>query len=150
MIILSLDLGTHCGWKIGDREMSLSGVWEFGNSRFEGGGMRFVKFTKSLNELAATMRPELVVYEEVRRHIGTTAAHVYGGLQATLTAWCEREGFPYQGVPVQTIKKFATGKGNASKEMMIAAMQSLGLKPENDNDADAMALWEYAQKEFGS
>lgn len=149
MIILSLDLGTHCGWKIGDREMSLSGVWEFGNSRFEGGGMRFVKFAKSLNDLAATMRPELVVYEEVRRHIGTTAAHVYGGLQATLTAWCEREGIPYQGVPVQTIKKSATGKGNASKEMMIAAMQALGHSPQGDNDADAMALWEYAQKEFG-
>ena len=36
---------------------------------------------------------------------------------ATLTAWCEHHQIPYQGVPVGTIKKHATGKGNAGKEM---------------------------------
>jgi crossover junction endodeoxyribonuclease RuvC len=149
MIILSLDLGTHCGWKIGDRELALSGVREFGNSRFEGGGMRFVKFVKSLRDLTVNLRPELVVYEEVRRHLSTDSAHVYGGLMATLTSWCEKEQFPYQSVPVQTIKKFATGKGNASKADVVAAVQSWGLQPRDDNEADAMALWEYAQREFG-
>ena len=151
MIILSLDLGTHCGWKIGDRQMSLSGVWDFGNSRFEGGGMRFVKFVKQLNTIAETMKIDLVVFEEVRRHLSTDSAHVYGGLMAHLTAWCEKQDpkLPYQSVPVQTIKKFATGKGNASKTDVIAAMQKLGLQPADDNEADAQALWEYAQKEFG-
>ena len=148
MIILSLDLGTHCGWKIGDRTFTLSGVWEFGNSRFEGGGMRFVKFRKALIDLTEKLTPDLVVYEEVRRHLSTDSAHVYGGLQATLTAWCETTGLPYQSVPVQTIKKFATGRGNASKTDVIAAMQSWGLQPRDDNEADAMALWEYAQTEF--
>lgn len=151
MIILALDLGTHCGWKIGNFEMNLSGVWDFGNSRFEGGGMRYVKFVKSLNELASTMKIEMVVYEEVRRHLSTDSAHVYGGLMATLTSWCEAQDpkLPYQSVPVQMIKKFATGKGNASKNDVIAAMQAMGHKPRDDNEADAMALWEYAQREFG-
>ena len=45
--------------------------------------------------------------EEVRRHAGTDAAHVYGGLMATLTAWAELRGVPYEGVPVGTIKRFA-------------------------------------------
>jgi crossover junction endodeoxyribonuclease RuvC len=149
MIILALDLGTKTGWKIGDRAINLSGVWDFSNSRFDGGGMRFVRFLKSLNELAAATTPELVTYEEVRRHMGVDAAHVYGGFQAHLTAWCEQRNLPYKAVPVQTIKKFATGKGNANKEAMIAAMCAIGLDPVDDNHADAMALWAYAQKEFG-
>jgi hypothetical protein len=67
-----------------------------------------------------------VYFEEVRRHLGVDAAHVYGGLLATLTAWCERHQIPYQGVPVGTIKRHATGKGNAGKAEVIAAMKALG------------------------
>ena len=54
--------------------------------------------------LANVIRPiGEVVYEEVRRHMGVDAAHVYGGLMATLTAWCEGQGIAYAGVPVGTI-----------------------------------------------
>jgi Holliday junction resolvasome RuvABC endonuclease subunit len=59
---------------------------------------------------------------------------------ATLTAWCEHHKIPYQGVPVGTIKKHATGKGNAGKEDMIKAMQALGHPVTDDNEADALAL----------
>ena len=81
-----------------------------------------------------------VYFEEVRRHAGVDAAHVYGGLMATLTAWCEAHGVAYAGVPVGTIKKHATGKGNADKAAMVAAMQALGHYPANDDEADALAL----------
>ena len=150
MILLALDLGTKCGWKLGDLRLSLSGVWDLAGTRFSGGGMRFVHFHKQLVDVTAQLRPDLVLYEEVRRHLSTDSAHVYGGLMATLTAWCECDELPYQGVPVQTIKKFATGKGNANKDLVIAAMKHLGLHPRDDNEADAMALWEYGQHEFGS
>ena len=49
-------------------------------------------------------------------------------------------GVPYQGVPVGTIKRFATGKGNAGKEAVIAAMRARGFAPADDNEADALAL----------
>ena len=78
-----------------------------------------------------------ICFEEVRRHAGTDAAHVYGGLMATLTAWAELRGVPYQGVPVGTIKRHATGKGNADKEAMIAAVRARGFTPADDNEADA-------------
>ena len=39
-----------------------------------------------------------------------------------------------------TIKKHATGKGNANKAAMIATMQALGFQPADDNEADALAL----------
>ena len=48
------------------------------------------------------------------------------------------------GVPVGTIKKHATGKGNAGKEAMIEAMQLLGHPVTDDNEADALALLHWA------
>lgn len=54
--------------------------------------------------------------------------------------WCEGHGIPYQGVPVGTIKRFATGKGNAPKDAVIAAMRARGFAPADDNEADALAL----------
>ena len=79
-------------------------------------------------------------FEEIRRHAGTDAAHVFGGLLATLTAWCEERGIPYQGVAVGSWKKHACGKGNASKDEVIAAMRERGFEPADDNEADAIAI----------
>ena len=76
----------------------------------------------------------------VRRHLGVDAAHAYGGFMAHLTAWCEQHGVPYAGVPVGTIKRFVTGKGNADKAAVIAAVRALGYFPVDDNEADALAL----------
>jgi Holliday junction resolvasome RuvABC endonuclease subunit len=47
---------------------------------------------------------------------------------------------PYQGVPVGTIKRHATGNGNASKEAVIEAVKAKGHNPADDNEADAIAL----------
>ena len=77
-------------------------------------------------------------------HAGTDAAHIYGGLMATLTSWAEVRGIPYEGVPVGTIKRHATGKGNAPKEAMIAAARARGFSPADDNEADAIAILHWA------
>ena len=52
----------------------------------------------------------------------------------------EQNSIPYSGVGVGTIKKSATGRGNAGKPEMIAAMRRLGHLPDDDNEADALAL----------
>ncbi|WP_299363825.1 hypothetical protein [uncultured Paracoccus sp.] len=46
----------------------------------------------------------------------------------------------YAGVPVGTIKRHATSKGNAPKAAMIAAARARGFSPADDNEADAIAL----------
>ena len=43
-----------------------------------------------------------------------------------------------------TIKKHATGKGNASKEEVMKAMRELGHPVTDDNEADALALLHWA------
>jgi len=151
---LCVDLGTTTGYAVGDRRMAFSGVWHLKAGRFEGGGMRFVKFRARLAEVKESFpdRDPLthVFFEEVRRHQGVDAAHVYGGLMAVLTAWCEENGIPYSGVPVGTIKKHWTGKGNASKDLMIEEARRRNLNPVDDNEADALAIFDWATTEYGS
>lgn len=144
--ILALDLGTTTGWALQHLDGSIiSGTESFKPQRFEGGGMRFLRFKRWLNELlSASHSINAVYFEEVRRHAGVDAAHAYGGFMGQLTAWCEYQKIPYQGVPVGTIKKHATGKGNAGKEEIVAAMKARGYQPDDDNEADALALLHWA------
>ena len=147
--LLALDLGTTTGWALrGSDGHITSGSESFKPQRFEGGGMRFLRFKRWLTEVKNTGDGiDCLHFEEVRRHVSTDAAHAYGGFLATLTAWCEHHQIPYQGVPVGTIKKHATGKGNAGKEAVISAVTALGHQPADDNEADALALlhWAIAQ-----
>ena len=144
--ILALDLGTHTGWALHQLDSTItSGTEHFKPQRFEGGGMRFLRFKRWLAELLTTCgHINAVYFEEVRRHAGVDAAHAYGGFMGHLTAWCEHHNIPYQGVPVGTIKKHATGKGNAGKDDVIAAMRALGHPVTDDNEADALALLHWA------
>ena len=106
--------------------------------------MRYLQFSQWLENIPSLIgtHPTEVYFEEVKRHLGTNAAHVYGGFLATLTAWCEKESIPYQGVGISTIKRHATGKGNASKQEVIDAVKAKGYSPHDDNEADAIALLE--------
>jgi len=128
----------------------VSGVWNLKPSRYDGGGMRFVKFRQRLNEMLEAYKPDVVFFEEVRRHASTDSSHVYGGLLAILTEWCESNSIPYCGVPVQHIKKGFTGKGNASKDLMIAEAERRGFAPADDNECDAIAIFDWALKNYGS
>jgi len=142
MTIFALDLGTQAGWALTSRDGSItSGSQSFKPQRFEGGGMRFLRFKRWLTDIKQCNDGiDQVVFEEVRRHVGVDAAHAYGGFMGQLTAWCEHHQIPYQGIPVGTIKKHATGKGNAGKDEMVAAARARGHAPTDDNEADAIAL----------
>lgn len=146
MKILAIDPGTKCGYAKSARE---SGTWDLGSRRHEGGGMRYFRLRNYLNEACKDVH--LVVYEEVRRHLGTDAAHIYGGIVAILQEHCEMHEIPYSGVPVGTIKKHATGKGNADKKAMIDAARKKWpeIVIKDDNQADALWLLDWAQNEYG-
>lgn len=140
MKFLAIDFGADTGWAMWEDGVVTSGVNHLGKkSKNEGGGIKFIRFQRFLKDFG---KPDLVSFEEVKRHIGVYAAHAYGGYLAVLMAWCEsfETPIPYEGIPVGTIKKHATGNGSASKNQMIeAAKKKLGISPENDDEADA--LW---------
>lgn len=140
---IGIDPGTACGWAVlaVDGSRLASGVWNLASRRHEGGGMRYVRARTSLLALLDAYPYAALGYEEVARHAGTTAAHVYGGLVAVITSACEERGVPYSGQPVGSVKRHATGKGNANKEAMVGAALARwgGVNVEDDNEADA--LW---------
>ena len=147
--ILCIDIGTVTGWAFKNRSnLATSGTKSFKGSRFEGGGMKYLRFNIWLNKILDEVGIiDLVYFEAVNRHLGVAAAHAYGGYLSQLTAWCEKHKIPYMGVGVGTIKKFIAGKGNANKEDVIKRIKSLGHDPKDDNEADALALMYYAKKE---
>src|SRR6266511_956869 len=148
-VILALDLGHCTGWALRSAcGVITSGAAELRQDRWQGGGMKFLRFRRWLTELKADAGGlDAVLYEQVRSHAGVDASHAYGGWLAILTAWCEHHGIPYQGVPVGTIKRHVAGKGNADKQAVIDAVRRLGFAPADDNEADALALlrWALAQ-----
>lgn len=153
MRIVALDLGTKTGWATGQstdqsRSMDLWGTEDFGaKRRNESFGMRYIRFKAWLKEILGSGEGTMVVYEEVKRHAGTQAAHVYGGLMTHLAAYCDENGIEYTSIPVGTIKKHATGKGNSDKDKMIGAAKERWPSFEgDDNAADALHMLDYTRK----
>jgi len=144
-IIIALDLGSITGWATREAAGNItSGTASFKTGRFEGGGMPFLRFKRWLTDLKATLGViDAIYFEEVRAHKGVDAAHKYGGFVAHLTAWCEHHQIPYSGIPVGTIKKHITGKGNAPKTSIITAVKNKGFSPVDDNEADSLALLDF-------
>jgi len=151
VIVIGIDPGTKCGWAVlGKAGARLgSGVWDLSSRRHEGGGMRYLRARRYLSELLDAYPDAVVGYEEIRRHAGTSAAHVYGGIVAVITSACEAREQAYSARPVGSVKKLATGKGNANKERMIeAAKERWGVDPSDDNEADALWIAEHLREEL--
>ncbi len=152
MRVIGIDPATHCGWAVLDEDGNRidSGTWALASGRLEGGGMRYLRAQRRILALIDEHAPCVLAFEEVKRHAGTKAAHVYGGLIAVLMAACESRGVPFQGLGVGTVKKAATGKGNASKgDMLDAAEKRWGVRCERDDEADALWMAETLRREIG-
>ena len=49
--VLALDLGTQTGWSLWHQGQVTSGTLSFKNDRYQGGGMRSLRFARDLNRL---------------------------------------------------------------------------------------------------
>ena len=145
-LVIGIDPGTVCGWAVlrADGSRHESGTWNLKPGRHESAGMRWVRLRRSLSVLVSAYDrgPQLLAYEAVAAHRGTHAAHIYGGCVAVIQEVCEAAGMDYVGVPVGTVKKRATGKGNAGKAAVItAAADRWKLDPCTLDHNEADALW---------
>lgn len=156
--ILALDLGVRTGWALANGSRRLeSGVQTFDLKRGESPGMRYVRFNRWLREVlpAPTIRTVadaqaddwLVVYE-LAHHRGGAATEIHSGLATRVQEFCAERGYEHAAVHSATLKKFATGKGNADKDMMVATVllkwPPAGRSLISDDEADAIALAQYA------
>ena len=147
MKLLALDLGTNMGFAIFKDGKFISGTRKLGTYK-EKFGARFHEFRTWLLNIIAKHNIEAVYFERVFRHKGVEAAHCYGGFLYMLASVCFQQKIPCISFSVQAIKKFMTGKGNATKDEMIAAARQKGFNPMDDNEADAIAIMLLALKEL--
>jgi Holliday junction resolvasome RuvABC endonuclease subunit len=146
MKILAIDPATQLGYAYTKKSGGVAhGSESFHNNKWDGSGVRFMKFKAWLETFTDI---DLLVYEAVENHTSTYAAHAYGGWISILQAHCEEKQIPYTGYAVGTIKKFWTGKGNAKKPDMIRCARERGYNPEDDNAADALAIYHLGLESF--
>lgn len=144
MIRLCLDLAGSTGWCVGANGNVISGVWDIRPRRGESPGMRYIHLRAKLEAIrAAYPALSFVAYEQVH-HRGGAATEYAAGCVATVQAWCAEHGINHTSVHTGTIKRHATGKGNANKQAMIEAARSWGYAPADDNEADALAILRWA------
>ena len=140
--ILAFDLGTKTGWASVSSGSILSGMTDMKKeAKRRGFGCMFRAYQCWLLDTFLLHKPDIVRYEDVKRHMGTRAAHVYGAWKAILEIECDKHGVKLEGYGVGTIKKSATGNGRASKEEMIdAASKLVSHSITDDNEADAICI----------
>jgi len=168
MRILALDLATRTGWALWDGARLESGVQDFSKQRGESNGMLFWKFNKWLADIAlnddhpivscrSDRRIDLIVFEQAH-HRGGAATEICVGLVTRVQEMCARFGIDHSPIHGSTLKKWATGHGNADKKAMIEAaevrlydLNRLSGRPTitDDNEADAILLLGYALEKFG-
>lgn len=138
---LAIDIGTNLGWAYRGADGRIThGFISLKPNRFEGGGMRSLRARRWLHEIAASVSITEIVFEEVRRHQGVDAAHVYGAIMGEITAFGEERSIPYRGIPIGIWKKALTGKGNASKDQVMAAVMALGYCINVQDEADVIGI----------
>jgi Holliday junction resolvasome RuvABC endonuclease subunit len=83
----------------------------------------------------------LVVIEDYAFHGHDSYAHALGELGGVVRWWLHQTGVPYVNVLPSVLKKYATGKGNAPKDLMLAtAIRKLGYEGHSNDEADALFL----------
>jgi Holliday junction resolvasome RuvABC endonuclease subunit len=148
MNVLALDLGTRTGYAFYKDGTIISGTQKLRHSK-NASGLRFVHFRRWLMEVIDTHNIYSVFFERVYGHKGMLAAQVYGGFIYTLAAVCEEMQIKCTGIQVATIKRFMTGRGNATKEEMVAAARLRDFDPQTHDEADALAILLLALKTIG-
>ena len=153
MKILVIDPGTWCGWAYYEGENSPAieweehvnfGCWDLNPARGESVGYKYIKFVRYLESfIRPTEKPDIVYYEQVERHAGTSAAHTYGAIVGHLQSFCDTNKIPYKGIPVQVWKKFSIGNGNAKKDKILEEMKKLFPKIQVQDEADALGILKY-------
>jgi hypothetical protein len=158
MRILALDLGTKTGWALRqDGGTTLSGTWVLATKE-EVRQQRLdvlhrccdVRFAR-LKALVDGLRPlNHCYFEDVEFSSSTQQTQLWASFRAVVVMMYP--GVNIHAVPVGTLKKFATGKGNADKDAMRAAM--LPHQPASlvagmdDNEIDARHLLRLALSEL--
>lgn len=125
-----------------------SGIWDVKPKPYESTGIKFLSLKKHLKTILEKEGIDLIAYEKPSgQHF--TGVRSHANFEGVILEFCESNDIDYKAYTASEIKKFATGKGNAGKPLMIeAAVKKYGIAVTDDNHADALHLHSLATREF--
>jgi Holliday junction resolvasome RuvABC endonuclease subunit len=156
MNCLALDMATHMGWAAGD----LAGQPTWGSEVLGPSGatqgQRFLQAFISVQKVISQVKPDLVVIEAAipaGAAGGAARSQMAMGYRAIVHALAFKVNLPVEERYVATIRAYFIGRGGRGGEQAkIETVQQctrLGWHTENDNEADALALWDLIGSEKG-
>jgi crossover junction endodeoxyribonuclease RuvC len=143
--LLALDLATKTGWALQENGQIESGVEDFAPIRHESAGMRWLKFRRWIDWIAGERwTPELIIFERWVATRTGVASEITAGFTTRMVEFCDERKIEYVAISPSELKKWVTGRGNASKHDMLEAVARRWRRVDDDNEADALALLHYA------
>ncbi len=160
MRILALDTASATGWCYGDTAEPNASL-EYGTQKFKVHdkelGPFAVDFDFWLDELIDRARPELIAFEAPILRIGgprpmtsVAGARLMMGLTWHVEFRAAKWDIKCRECDLQRVKQFWTGDGRAKKDQMVRMAEIYGYKPQDDNQADALAIFHYAAQLVGA
>lgn len=142
-MVLAIDPSlTSTGVVLGSRKPTID-LWKPGERR---GPERLKWFFNRTTKIISHWEPAVVAIEGYAYRAKDSHAHSLGELGGVIRLACARTSTPLLVVPPGNIKKFATGKGNANKQLVLTeAVRRLDYEGHSDDEADALWLWHLAQ-----
>ena len=155
MIVLGADLATRSGVTYDRPDGSVVHDSHRCPGAREGDyGPLFLSFDVWWCRTLAAAQPARVAFESPMRVVGFGKStrptnqgtlRVVMGLAAIAELRCAERGIPCFEVNISTVKKHFTGSGKAEKADMMKMCRTLGWPVEDNDQADAAALWSYVK-----
>lgn len=156
LTVLALDIATTTGFAVLGSGLVESGTVSFrrvtGRKRTadEHEGTSYIRFQRWVREAIQDYKPTVIAFEEPMGNFKNAAARNlivgFRGILMSTAAYYDRKPVGYSQTKV---KQFATGKGNADKEAMMAAARRLypAIPFTDHNEADAIHVLHLYLKE---
>ena len=147
--VLALDLATKTGWAFGEMDAEP----EYGTLELPGGsknlGPFLHTFSNWLDAALHKMIPEYIVYElpVLPKTTNPTTVIKLNSLAGHTELLAHLSKIHCRGARNSTVMKHFTGNGGGKRDdrkaRCINACLNRGWEPEDDNQADALAIWDY-------
>jgi hypothetical protein len=157
MDVLALDLGTKTGFAYNRGAIFTCGSWELATAkeiRAWGRDRKTRTQDPRIERLCRNitgLRPfTIVIFEDVQFSTYTAQTQLWSSLRSCV--WLCASANVMECIPVSTLKKYATGTGAATKQLMAKRFwvepEFAGVKSADDNAIDAAWAWKWAHEKF--
>lgn len=147
--VLGLDMATHCGYY----STHGGGTWDFTEAMYRNNNKQHKAFRDTIIEFINNNNIKLVVAEDVS--CGSVSKQFKSSIKLAefrgiLFEICDTLDLPEPVfINPKTVKKWATGDGNASKDKMVEfCKKRWKTEPVDDNEADATHIFMYYVRKF--